>query len=522
MRVGLLAVLLGALAAAPAAATTTATIAASSTVALEEPDELDELEPEEEEVKVSELPLLDAAPADERSGLLPPLTPPAPGTRADVLDPDEPLEIGKQEMDQADALDAFAAEELLDAVKALDGRSLPTWPEPGQLSFDIPISDDKRVDMWIDYFRGNGRGHFQVYLSRLTRYAPIFWPILAEHGLPRDTIFLAMIESGFSTRATSWAAAAGPWQFVPDTGRRYGLEIGFWIDDRRDFERSTIAACLYLKALHDEFGDWMLAWAAYNTGEGRIRYAVRRTGSNDFWNISRTGHLYRETKHYVPKLIAAALMAKQPQLYGVQPTEYLAPLEWETITVTTAIDLGTIARACGPRTRVEDIETLNPALYRGLTPPREYEIRVPAGLRGVCAMGLSAMPASERVTYRVHRIRPKDTVEGLAKLYLTTAEAITKFNHLDPKHLTNFDALIIPVPELNADRAPPGDDMSNWRGFSPSTPFAGGGGRIHRVRNGDTLWKISRQYRVSLGQLRSLNGLGKGHRLRIGQAIRVQ
>ncbi|MFO0723319.1 MAG: LysM peptidoglycan-binding domain-containing protein [Myxococcota bacterium] len=522
-------VLLALLWAPPARATSTATAAITSSSALaanEEDEPLEDPEPDSkaDEVSPSELPLLDTVPPDERSGLLPPLTPPLPGARADVMDPDEPLEIGKREMERDDLLDASAAEELLDAVKALDGTTVPVWPEPGPVTYDIPMADDKRVDMWIQYFRGAGRGHFQVYMSRLTRYAPIFWPILAEHGLPKDTIFLAMIESGFSTRATSWAAAAGPWQFVPDTARRYGLEVGFWVDDRRDFERATIAACLYLKALHDEFGDWMLAWAAYNTGEGRIRYAVKRTGSSDFWTISRTGLLYRETKHYVPKLIAAALMAKQPQAYDVLPEEYLPELRWETITVTTAIDLATVARACGPRTRTEELETLNPALYRGVTPPREYELRVPAGLRTACAMGLSSMPPTQRLTYRVHRIRPKDSVDSLAKAYFTTADAILKFNHLEnPKQLGNFDAMIIPVPESEAGKAPPGEDMSSWRGFSPSTPLTGANvGRIHRVVSGDTLWKIARRYGVSLGHLTSINGLSRGRRLRIGQQIRIQ
>jgi membrane-bound lytic murein transglycosylase D len=217
-------------------------------------------------------------------------------------------------------------------------------------------------------------------------------------------------------------------------------------------------------------------------------------------------------------------MAKQPEAYNVTPTEYLPELRWETITVTTAIDLATMARACGPRVRTEDLETLNPALYRGVTPPRDYEVRVPAGLRTACAMWLSGIPPEQRMTYKVHRIKPKDSLESLAKAYLTTTDAIIKFNHLENgRQIGSFDAIIIPLPESVLTRAPPGDDMSNWRGFSPSTPLTGANvGRIHRVVSGDTLWKIARRYGVSLGYLRSINGIGRGHRLRVGQQIRVQ
>lgn len=466
-------------------------------------------------------------PAAEREplGLLP-LAP--TGVDRDVIvDPREHLEIGKAELLHDLELDAFAAQELLDDVTALDHRWSPAWPEGAAPSWDIPIdADEERVGQWIKYFTGAGRERFRTWLARLTRFAPLFWPVLEAEGLPRDTIFLAMIESGFSTRATSWASAAGPWQFMPDTGRHFGLEVSFWVDERRDFERSTVAAARYLRALYDEFGEWPLAWAGYNTGEGRIRRAVKRLGSRDFWAISRTRMLYRETKHYVPKLMAAAIVAKQPGAFGFEAVDYLPPLEWEVITVTIAVDLAAVAKACGPVVRVEDLEALNPALYRGITPPgREWPLRVPSGLRGACALGLYALGAPDRLTYRLHRVRRGDTVEGLAKQYKTTAEQILKFNHLEPKaSIAAYTAIVVPFPALHDAELPIEPDTLRWSREPPFTPMSGSApaaARVHRVRSGDTLWKIGRRYGVTVQQLRGWNGLGRSARLRIGQMIRI-
>ena len=448
------------------------------------------------------------------------------GDLADIVDPFEPFEIGKSEMLRDAWIDREAARDLLDDIDAIDRGTPPAWPEPGDVTWDIPISSDERVETWIRYFQGAGRERYRTWLARLTRFAPVFWPVLESHGLPRDTIFLSMIESGFSPRATSWAAAAGPWQFMPDTGRYYGLEVGFWVDERRDFETATNAAALYLKALYTEFGDWMLAWAAYNTGEGRIRRTVKRLNTTDFWVMSRSRHLYRETKHYVPKLIAAAVIAKQPEAYGIEPPEYLPPLVWDTVTVTTAVDLATLARACGVGVQVDELEALNPALVRSVTPPRrEWTIRVPSGARLPCVLGLSAMPATERLTYRFHKIKKGETVEAIARTYSTTVDAIVKFNHLDPKSLGQYEALVVPFPVAFDEAIAVSPEETRWARSAPFTPLTSGASnaatRIHRVRSGDTLWKIAKKYGVSVASLRASNGLGRTAKLRLGQGIRI-
>lgn len=444
------------------------------------------------------------------------------------VDADDLLAIELDELMYRASVDPVEPQALLEDVHALEREAPPVkWPEHDPAvgpTWDIPLAEDPRVQLWINYFQGSGRERFQTWLGRLTRFAPLFWPILEHHGLPRDTIFLSMIESGFSTRATSWAAAAGPWQFMPATGRNYGLEVGMWVDDRRDPERSTEAAARYLKALYDEFGDWQLAWAAYNTGEGRIRRCVKRTGSNDFWRISRTGLLYRETKHYVPKLIAAALVAKAPERYGFENTEYLAPLEWETITVTAAVDLKTVASACGSAVSEEDLRALNPSLYRGVTPPgREWELRVPVGARGGCAVGLSRLPVEARTTFRLHRVARGQSIEAIAARYFTTPRAILDYNRITPSQLSIYDAIIVPIPLSAAHRVPVGDDEQAWARQPPFTPQSGARPiLVHRVRPGDSLWRVARRYGVGLAQLRSWNGLWRSGTLRVGQLLRIQ
>lgn len=447
-----------------------------------------------------------------------------------VPDPNERLEISWPEIEHDAQFDPIAAQELLDSVNAMNPlEPLPKlWPpDPGpsgEHTWDIPLGQDPRIDMWISYFTGAGRERFEIWLSRLTRYAPMFWPVLEQHGLPKDTIFLAMIESGFSTRATSWASAAGPWQFMPATARHYGLEVSFWVDERRDFELSTEAAAQYLKDLHAEFGDWMLAWAAYNTGEGRIRRCVKRTGTTDFWKISRTSLLYRETKHYVPKLIAAALISKQPQKFGITSTiSYLPPLDWETITVTTAIDLKTVAQTCASNVTEEDLLNLNPAFYRGITPPgREVSLRVPRGSGASCAMGLTLLPPEKRLTYRYHRVRRGDTAAKIAKEYKTTPELILAFNKVDASRLSIYDAIVVPVPGQHDHEVPAVADNVSWNRHPPFTPLSGAAPmRVHRVRPGDSLWRIARKYGVSLSNLKSWNNLWRSSRLRVGQQLRI-
>ncbi len=187
--------------------------------------------------------------------------------------------------------------------------------------FDYPITVNSRVEFWVDYFTGRGRGHFEKYLERSELFIPYIQPILRQNGLPEDLVYLAMIESGFNNHARSFAKAVGPWQFIPGTGKRYGMSINWWLDERRDTHKSTLAAAQYLKELYGMFQSWELAAAAYNAGEGKVARAIRRYGTNDFWAIARQKFLRPETRDYVPKIIAAAIVSKNRTQFGFKKVE---------------------------------------------------------------------------------------------------------------------------------------------------------------------------------------------------------
>lgn len=186
--------------------------------------------------------------------------------------------------------------------------------------FDYPVTLNSRVEFWIDYFLGRGRPHFEKYLERSELFIPYITPILVQNGMPEDLVYLAMIESGFNNHARSSAKAVGPWQFISATGKRYGLMVNWWVDERRDTQKSTMAAVGYLRDLYSMFGSWELAAAAYNAGEAKVARAIQRFGTKDFWTLSRQRFLRQETRDYVPKIIAAAILAKNRTQFGFQPS----------------------------------------------------------------------------------------------------------------------------------------------------------------------------------------------------------
>ncbi len=185
--------------------------------------------------------------------------------------------------------------------------------------FDIPVTVNSAVEQWVDYFTGRGRKHFERYLERSAYFIPYITPILRENSMPEDLVYLSMIESGFNNLARSHAKAVGPWQFMSFTGKKYGLAVNWWVDERRDIQKSTVAAINYLRDLYSMFGSWELASAAYNAGEGKVARAIQRYGSKDFWVLAKGRYLKPETRNYVPKMIAAALVAKNREQFGFAP-----------------------------------------------------------------------------------------------------------------------------------------------------------------------------------------------------------
>ncbi len=255
-------------------------------------------------------------------------------------------------------------------------------PKPNALSgqylvFDIPITYNDRVKHWINYFQTTGKRSFSTWLERSQRYVPRIQAVFKEKGLPTDLAYLAMIESGFSPRAVSSAQAVGYWQFIEPTAKRYGLRVNWWLDERRDIHKSTHAAAKYLSDMNKMFNNWYLSAAGYNTGEARIQRLIKRHNSKSFWDISDS--LVQETKDYVPKLIAAILIAKAPSLYGFRDLKYKEPMEYEYFWAPGGTSIRELAKNL--RFSEKELKYMNPELIKGFIPDHVsgHRIRIPKG-----------------------------------------------------------------------------------------------------------------------------------------------
>ncbi|HUL29932.1 MAG TPA: transglycosylase SLT domain-containing protein [Thermodesulfobacteriota bacterium] len=296
--------------------------------------------------------------------------------------------------------------------------------------FDIPIVINARVEQFIQCFQTTLRERFVTWLARSGRYIPFMKKLLKEQGLPEDLVYIALIESGFNPYAYSRSKAVGPWQFIYLTGKRYGLKVNWWVDERRDPEKSTIAAAKYLKDLYETFACWYLAAAGYNAGEYKIVKAIKRYRTEDFWTLTKARYLKRETKDYVPLMIAAALVAKDAEKYGFTDVEYQKPLRYEKVTVPELTGLSVVANAC--EVSLEEIKDLNPGLRRGVTPPNEndYEIKIPFGRKDLFEITFQILRAYEKFEFKTHVVKKGETLKGIAKLYRVDMEPLLELNHL--------------------------------------------------------------------------------------------
>lgn len=312
--------------------------------------------------------------------------------------------------------------------------------------FNIPIVINKQVEKFIQYFQTSHRRHFVRWLSRSRKYIPVMQKILEKNNLPTDLVYIAMIESGFNSHAYSRAHAVGPWQFIKGTGKRYGLKTNWWVDERRDPIKSTISASQYLKDLYDMFGSWFLAAAGYNAGENKIKKAIIRHNTEDFWEMTNYRYLRAETKQYIPKLIAAALIAKNPEKYGFEDIEYADPLLFESVIVQGPTDLRSVAEATS--VSYEEIRALNPELLRWCTPPdeKDYELRIPYGKKELFLAEYENMKPKELPIFHTHKIKMGDTLFKIARTYKTPLQPILELNNITSvKILRPGQHLIIPV-----------------------------------------------------------------------------
>lgn len=393
--------------------------------------------------------------------------------------------------------------DISDSSAALTSERVPE----DEVTYDVPIDLNVRVLTFIDRYSGEQSEWFARSLRRSGRVMPMIQRIFAEEGVPRDLAYMAMVESAYRHNARSRAGAIGMWQFMRGTAKQYGLACNGFVDERLDPERATRAAARHLRDLHEELGDWYLAMAAYNAGGGRVRRAIRRSGSRNFWEISKTRHLVRETRNYVPAILAAIIVSKSPEKFGFH-IEPEPPLEYDTAEVESVTHLDVVAQCCDVPPSV--IRALNPALLAFQTPPgrHPYEVRVPKGTTETFLAKLADVPPEDRVLYVRHRVRGGETLSTLAHRYGTTISMIQEANAMGHRTMIRVGQTLV---------MPNGGDP----GLALAS-LAGRGERVmHRVRRGQTLSSIARAYGTTVRAVQVWNDIPNPNRLKVGQSLTI-
>lgn len=380
----------------------------------------------------------------------------------------------------------------------------------------IPTEINAHVEKWITYFQGRGRPHMERYLLRSTRYEALMKKVLRDNKLPEDLFYIALIESGFSPQAFSHASAVGYWQFIRGTGKRYKLKINQLVDERRDPVLSTQAASEYFKDLYAMFNSWYLSMAAYNVGEGRILKVSRKYKTNDFWELVRNKRaLPRETDDYVPKFIAAKLIAKNPDKYGFDGIDYMAPIEFDHISVNQPVNLRVMAEKMNYN--YEDFKALNPK-FKGEIAPLDTEstlgLRIPAGSYEV-AMAAAKDSFTDKVEYiadsdeiQIYKIRRGDTFSSVARKFRTNVAYLRDINDFPRKKKLKLGQKIY-VP----DRTPLKEKRPELAAAVNSSR------QFYIVQPGDSLASIAEKYNVTLVDLKKANRLSRKSKVKSGAKL---
>ena len=390
---------------------------------------------------------------------------------------------------------------------------------------DVPIVANERVLAVVELFQGRLREYMQGALNRGQQYLPMIQSIFREEGVPLDLAYVPLVESGFKSNALSRASAKGMWQFMSGTALEHDLKIDWFIDERSDPEKATRAAAQYLKTLHKMFdGDWYFALASYNAGPGRLERASRLSKKTDYWEIIKSSrYLPRETREYVPMILAAIIVGKNPSLYGFDVAS-AAPLTFETVSVPDALSLTTIAEWAG--VSVADLQALNPELRRTVTPARSHLLKVPVGTAPTIQSRLTTT-APEYLRYQFHTVKRGETVTSIARKYGVTTTVLREYNDLSRTARVKMKQVIAIPPRAaralptTASTRPSNATLARAQTSTPARPAPNGGPVVYRVRPGDTLFGIARQFDTTVSAIKQLNQLSSD-KINIGDRLTVR
>ena len=453
---------------------------------------------------------------------------------------------------------------LFDSLDDVEDPFLEAEPPAGPTEVEgmsVPLTSNRLVNESIKYLQKETGRHVDQWLQRAQVYGPMIDHILAEEGVPAELKYLAMVESGLNPRARSWAGAVGMWQFMPATGRRYGLRVNAWVDERRDPEKATRAAARHLSDLHEEFGDWHLAMAAYNCGAGCVRQALRRTDADDptYWDVY--DHLPRETQGYVPMFIAATRVMSNPDAYEVGTAPATPAFAYDYVPVHgSMLSLRTVAELAG--TDRSTIQSLNPELRRGRVPPSKdrYHLRIPLGSYPRFAWNYADLPDRQKQPATTYTVRSGDTLSEIAMRFGTSSDVLRRLNGMNDTLIRAGETLVVPVREYDSALADAGSsaqqpmrvqygmngpvqpldrieisgrsasagttDAETDGASSPSLASTDSGSEsetvssTYEVQQGDTLGGIAQRFGVSVRQLRAWNDLN-GSRIYPGQRLQI-
>ncbi len=451
------------------------------------------------------------------------------------------LKIVSEQLGEEEPGMGLKAEEEVVSLSGVELQSELARVKAGEqgVIYDFPIDLNDKVVTWVNLFSTTKKGFMEGALSRASRYLPMVRQIFNEEGVPEDLAYLAVIESGYKNDARSYAKAVGMWQFMRSTGRIFGLKGSAWVEERRDPVKATRAAARYLRRLHEITGDWYLALIGYNAGPLTTERAILNVESRNFWDLYRSRWLRNQTKNYIPEMCAAVLVGRNPGKYGLVVPQ-LPPYVYESVQVEKATSLSVIARLSG--TDVATLKDLNPELLRGSTPPGSYPLRVPPGKAMQVNRMLAGLKGTQRLDFKTYVVRKGDTPAKVAKRFKVGERDLLEANDLTPKQFKTGKRIQVPPPptqrldEKDLRSRPAMEDRplpdlpvipatETTAPPSPSAPAAAPPEAperpaIHVVAKGETLFSISRQYGITVEDLRRWNRL-KGNMVQLGARLRL-